>query len=193
MNKIYRTWSLMSACWQILKKDKEMLLFPLISGLCCLLLLASFVLPFYLTGSWQPPKAGAETGHHVMYYGMTFLFYVCSYFVVVFFNCAVVACATIRMSGGDPSVADGIRAAASRRLGCASPPRRCTLSGWRWCSRRCRRSFRRHCISARATDRCRRGSRRSFCAGRWRRGKRLASEFDESGAAVRRTSRRKFP
>ncbi|TMQ01151.1 MAG: hypothetical protein E6L09_04450 [Verrucomicrobia bacterium] len=114
MNKIYRTWSLMSACWQILKKDKEMLLFPLISGLCCLLLLASFVLPFYLTGSWQPPKAGAETGHHVMYYGMTFLFYVCSYFVVVFFNCAVVACATIRMSGGDPSVADGIRAAASR-------------------------------------------------------------------------------
>ena len=114
MNRIHRTWLLMSACWQILKKDKEMLLFPLISGLCCLLLLASFVLPFYLTGSWQPPKAGAETGHHVMYYGMTFLFYVCSYFVVVFFNCAVVACATIRMSGGDPSVADGIRAAASR-------------------------------------------------------------------------------
>jgi hypothetical protein len=39
MNRIHRTWSLMSACWQILKQDKALLLFPLISGICCLLLL----------------------------------------------------------------------------------------------------------------------------------------------------------
>src|SRR5256885_9329368 len=110
MQKIHRTWSLMSASWQILRQDTEMLVFPLISGVCCLLLLASFVLPFYLTGSWQPPKAGAETGHQVMYYGIIFLFYVCSYFVVIFFNCAVVACATIRMSGGDPCVGGGVSA-----------------------------------------------------------------------------------
>lgn len=114
MNKISRTWSLMSACWQILKKDKEMLVFPLISGLCCLLLLASFALPLYFTGAWQPPTSDAETSRQVMYYGMLFLFYVCNYFVVIFFNCAIVACATIRMGGGDPTVGDGFRAAASR-------------------------------------------------------------------------------
>ena len=107
MNKIQRTWSLMSACWQILKKDKEMLVFPLISGLCCLLVMASFALPLYFTGAWHPPKSDAATGQQVMYYGMLFLFYACNYFVVIFFNCAIVACATIRMTGGDLSVGDG--------------------------------------------------------------------------------------
>jgi hypothetical protein len=114
MQKITRTWSLMSACWQILKKDKEMLVFPLISGCCCLLVLASFALPLYFTGNWQPPKGDAGTSRQVVYYGVLFLFYLCNYFVVIFFNCAIVACATIRMSGGDPTVRDGFRAAASR-------------------------------------------------------------------------------
>ncbi len=114
MNKIYRTWSLMSACWQILKKDKEILVFPLISGVCCLALLASFVIPFYLTGNWQRSETGAETSSQAVYYVTLFLFYVCNYFVVIFFNCAIVACATIRMGGGDPTVRDGLRAATSR-------------------------------------------------------------------------------
>lgn len=104
----------MSACWQILKKDREMLVFPLISGLCCLLLLASFALPLYFSGAWQPPKSSAATGQHILYYGTLFLFYFCNYFVVIFFNCAMVACATIRMGGGNPTVGDGLRAAASR-------------------------------------------------------------------------------
>jgi Family of unknown function (DUF6159) len=114
MNKIHRTWALMSACWKILKKDKEMLVFPLISGLACLLLLASFAIPIYFAGAWEPPKSGADASRQVMYYGTLFLFYVCNYFVVIFFNCAIVACATIRMGGGDPTVSDGLRAAAAR-------------------------------------------------------------------------------
>ena len=104
----------MSACSQILRKDKELLLFPLVSGLCCLMLLASFAIPVYLTGAWEPPKSGVDAYRQVMYYGTLFLFYVCNYFVVIFFNCAIVACATIRMSGGDPTVGDGLRAARAR-------------------------------------------------------------------------------
>jgi hypothetical protein len=104
----------MSACWQILKRDKGLLLFPLISGLCCLLLLASFAVPLYATGHWQPPGRGAAPLHQAAYYGILFLFYVCNYFVVVFFNAGIVACATLRMSGGNPTVGDGFRAAAAR-------------------------------------------------------------------------------
>lgn len=114
MGKIARTWSLMSDCWQVLKQDKELLLFPLISGICCLLLLASFAVPLYQTGAWEPPGKDAATSRQVTYYGILFLFYVCNYFVVVFFNAAIVACATIRMSGGNPTIGDGFRAAASR-------------------------------------------------------------------------------
>jgi hypothetical protein len=104
----------MSACWQVLKQDKGLLLFPLISGICCLLLLASFAIPLYTTGSWVPPKADAATNQRVVYYSILFLFYFSNYFVVVFFNAAIVACAAIRMGGGNPTVGDGFRAAASR-------------------------------------------------------------------------------
>src|SRR6266581_3172015 len=114
MNKIYRTWSLMGACWQLLSKDKGLLLFPLISGICCMLLLASFAVPLYFTNHWQPPAGGAAATQQMAYYGTLFLFYVCNYFVVVFFNAGIVACATIRMKGGNPTVGDGFRAAAAR-------------------------------------------------------------------------------
>src|SRR6266404_2198839 len=114
MNRIYRTWSLMSACWQVLKQDKGLLVFPLISGICCVLLLASFAAPLYLTNHWQPPARDAGSPQQAAYYGVLFLFYVCNYFVVVFFNSAIVACATLRMRGGEPTVGDGFRAAAAR-------------------------------------------------------------------------------
>jgi hypothetical protein len=114
MSKIARTWSMMAACWQVLKADKGLLLFPFISGICCLLLLASFALPLYFTNHWQPPGRDADTIRQVGYYGTLFLFYVCNYFIVVFFNAGIIACATMRMTGGNPTVGDGFRAAAAR-------------------------------------------------------------------------------
>lgn len=114
MGKITRTWSLMSECWQVLKADKSLLVFPLISGICCLLLLASFAVPIYLTGAWTPPGHDAATQRQVAYYGTLFAFYVANYFIVVFFNAAIVACAAIRLGGGSPTIGDGLRAAAGR-------------------------------------------------------------------------------
>ena len=104
----------MSACWQILKEHKGLVIFPLVSGICCLMLIASFAIPIFLTDHWRPPGRDAEALQQIAYYGVLFLFYVCNYFIVVFFNAGIVACATIRMSGGNPTIADGFRAAASR-------------------------------------------------------------------------------
>ena len=50
----------------------------------------------------------------VLYYGTLFAFYAANYFIVVFFNAALVACAATRMGGGEPTISDGLRAAASR-------------------------------------------------------------------------------
>jgi len=105
---------MMSACWQILKQDTSLLLFPFISGICCLLLLASFALPLYFTNHWQPPGLDAEATRQLAYYGVLFLFYLLNYFIVVFFNAAIIACATMRMQGGNPTVSDGFRAASAR-------------------------------------------------------------------------------
>jgi hypothetical protein len=104
----------MGASWDVLKEDKEILIFPLISGICCLLIMASFAVPMFLTGAWRPPSGEATTADAVEYYGILFLFYFCNYFIIVFFNSAIIACAVIRMEGGDPTVGDGFRAAFSR-------------------------------------------------------------------------------
>ena len=114
MNRIHRTWSMMSACWQILKEDKALLVFPFMSGICCLLLLASFAVPLWATNHWQPPAGDADATQQVAYYGVLFLFYLCNYFVVIFFNAAIIACATNRLGGGNATVGDGFRAAAAR-------------------------------------------------------------------------------
>lgn len=114
MGKITRTWSLMSECWQVLKQDTKLLVFPLISGVCCVLLLASFAVPIYAAGAWHPPGHDAAVQRQVFYYGTLFAFYVCNYFIVVFFNAAIVACAAIRMGGGNPTIGDGFRAAGAR-------------------------------------------------------------------------------
>lgn len=103
----------MGECWQVLKQEKSLLVFPLISGVCCLLLLASFAIPIWLTGAWQPPGHGAEPIRQIAYYGTLFTFYMANYFIVLFFNAAIIACAAIRLGGGTPTLGDGIHAALS--------------------------------------------------------------------------------
>ena len=128
MGKISRTFSLMRASWEVLKQDKELLLFPLLSGVCCLFVLASFAGPLVALADWQAAGdnmvAGAAqaidasdgklTGAEVARIAALFLFYCCNYFVIIFFNAGLIACAEIRMEGGDPSVGDGLRAAWAR-------------------------------------------------------------------------------
>ena len=113
--KISYTWGMMKASWWVLMKDKELLLFPLFSGICCLLVIASFALPLYKTGAWRPPAPEERTAFtQAAYYALLFLFYFCNYFVIIFFNSAVIACAVFRMRGGNPTLSTGISAALAR-------------------------------------------------------------------------------
>ncbi len=45
--RISYTWELMRASWDVLKRDKALVLFPLFSSVACLLVLASFVAPLF--------------------------------------------------------------------------------------------------------------------------------------------------
>src|SRR5690606_9602013 len=113
-DKIRYTWSLMGASWQVLRMDKEMLLYPLLSGICCLIVLASFAIPVFATGAYEPPGEDANVAQHVLYYGLIFLFYLVNYFVIAFFNTAIIAAAIHRMQGGDPTFVWGINEALKR-------------------------------------------------------------------------------
>ncbi len=113
MGKFELTWDMMKESWELLKLDKEILIFPFISGICCLIVLASFVMPLVNSPEIQMMKEGKQELDHAKYMILTFLFYFFNYLIIVFFNSAIVACALKRLDGGDPTVSYGLNAAMS--------------------------------------------------------------------------------
>ena len=111
-DKISYTWELMGASWNVLKQDTEMLLFPLLSGIACLLVTASFAFPM-ITGH-TPTFDPNQPGGNAIYYVGVFLFYVVNFFIITFFNTALIACAIKRLRGGDPTFSEGLSEAFSR-------------------------------------------------------------------------------
>ncbi|MET0893584.1 MAG: DUF6159 family protein [Pseudoxanthomonas sp.] len=105
--KLSRSWELVKASANVLRSDRELLLFPLISGLCTLVVMATFLVPVFALRIFEN---GIGIGGAVV----GFLFYFCQYSVIIFFNCALVAAAMIRLDGGDPTLRDGFDAAKSK-------------------------------------------------------------------------------
>ncbi len=97
------------------------MLFPVLSSIACILVAASFVVPFLVV-----PELGrafiqekehaqqADNTSRIIGYVLGFAFYFVNYFVIVFFNVGLVSCALIRFRGGNPTVGDGIGAACQR-------------------------------------------------------------------------------
>ena len=103
-DKFSRSWDLVKASAAVLRSDKELMLFPVISGLVTLVVLATFLLPMFALRIFAD---GIGLGGVVF----GFLFYFVQYSVMIFFNCALVGAAMIRLEGGDPTLSDGLRIA----------------------------------------------------------------------------------
>lgn len=102
--KLSRSWDLVKASASVLRADKELMLFPVLSSLATLLVLATFALPIFAFKLF-------DHGFNAVGAVLGFLFYFCQYAVIVFFNSALVGAASIRLEGGDPTFSDGIRIA----------------------------------------------------------------------------------
>jgi hypothetical protein len=89
---------------RVIRKDKEILLFPLISGIMMIVIVATFFLGMFFTGLFV-------SDNYILFAVLTFLLYLVLYFIAIYFNTAVIGCATIRLKGGDPTLSDGFRIA----------------------------------------------------------------------------------
>ncbi len=107
--KFSRTWDLTKESFHVLAGDKRLLLFPVMSAIAVVLVSVSFAIPVVLSGTLaqRGPTTNAQ-------YGIMFLFYFVNYFVIVFFNSALVYSASICLSGGHATLGDGLRGAWSR-------------------------------------------------------------------------------
>ncbi|RMF71526.1 MAG: hypothetical protein D6744_17825 [Planctomycetota bacterium] len=116
--RLSNSWRLFGATLDVLRKDKELMLFPLLSGLAAILLVASFAGGMWGFGLIDQLRTSYEANNGeltprefapVVVLGL--LFYFVNFFIVIYFNAALVGAARIRLRGGDPTVADGFAAA----------------------------------------------------------------------------------
>ena len=113
--KFSRSWALMKASAAVLRSDKSLLIFPLLSGLCTLLVAASFLIPVALlaTGGEHVGEA-ADHGMSVGSYLLLFGFYLVQYFVIIFFQTALTGVALMHLRGEPTSVGAGFALARAR-------------------------------------------------------------------------------
>jgi hypothetical protein len=115
-DKISRSWTLAGECWDVLKEDPALLIFPLLSSLAIMLLLASFAVPVWMVHqNLQAALADESTAHtsRLLSYAGTYVFYVISYSIVMFFNTALIAVVLQRLDGEPASVREGLQTALS--------------------------------------------------------------------------------
>lgn len=108
MGKFQRSWALTKGSFQVLRSDKELMVFPLVASLAAIVVAATFILPMFGLGLFEHMDGG---GRSIELYIWLFAFYLVQYFVIFFFNSALVGAAMIRLDGGDPTVSDGLRIA----------------------------------------------------------------------------------
>ncbi len=109
--KFSRSWQLVKASGAVLRQDKSLLVFPAVSSVAAILVAITFFLPLLFTDA----LLGAdETDMSPAFWVWMFLFYLSQYFVIFFFNTALVAAAMIRLDGGQPTLSAGLNVALSR-------------------------------------------------------------------------------
>lgn len=109
IGKIGNSWALVKSSWEVLKLDRELMLFPLISGTAICLVASTFFGGAMVFGLEESMAEGSPIG---VIGG--FLFYLVTYTIIFFFQSALVGAALIRLDGGDPTVADGFQIALNR-------------------------------------------------------------------------------
>ncbi|MEM9953978.1 MAG: DUF6159 family protein [Chloroflexota bacterium] len=107
-----RSWQLVKASWAVLQADRELLWFPVISGIVTILICVVMFIPsiafFFLSAGVN------ETTTQVFGTIGTFIFYLVTYTISIYFNTALIGAAMIRLDGGDPTMQDGFRIANER-------------------------------------------------------------------------------
>jgi len=120
MGKFSRSWELVKQSFAILRSAKQLMLFPVLSAISCL-----FVTAVIATGGiilMLPARATALASGEQFHPNQSPLFmvgmftlYVANYFVIVFFNVALVGVANSRLMGGSWTFRDGIELAWARK------------------------------------------------------------------------------
>jgi hypothetical protein len=110
--RLAASWELVKESWNVLRTDKRLAIFPILSGLACTLVTIVFLAPMVLAGLLDQALAG-EQGARVVSAIVAFVFYFVVSFVIIFANAALVGAVLRKLDDQSASVSDGFRVALS--------------------------------------------------------------------------------
>jgi hypothetical protein len=112
--RVSNGWKITMSSFSVLRKNKQLIVFPILSGISLLLIMASVIVPIMAAAGWETDNIAIDFNNDVVYYLYVFLFYLVNYFVVVFFNMALIHCTKLYLAGEEVTVAAGLKFSLSR-------------------------------------------------------------------------------
>jgi hypothetical protein len=111
-DRISNGWKLAMSSFKILKANQQLIIFPILSAISLVLVIGSFFTFLLADAGWDMDNLEAYS--RTAYYAVVFLFYVVNYFIVVFFNMALIHCTRLYLQGEEVTIKKGLQFSVSR-------------------------------------------------------------------------------
>jgi hypothetical protein len=105
-------WTIAKNSFKVLKENKQLIVFPILSGISIILIIASLFTAVLGFSGWNVDNI-KDVGT-VESYVFLFVFYIINYFVIVFFNMALFHCTSLYFKGEEVTIRKGVDFSLSR-------------------------------------------------------------------------------
>ena len=105
-------WTIALNSFTVLKENRQLILFPILSGISMILVIGSFVTVLMASHQWNTDTI--REPNTVVNYLIVFVYYLVNYTVIVFFNTALVHCTHLYFTGEEVTIRKGLQFSVSR-------------------------------------------------------------------------------
>jgi len=113
MGRFKASWRLFTQSLQILKQDKEVVLFPILSSVILMVVGVAVVYGVWASGLVDTSGEDAVVANTTVFYAVVFMYYVMVSFVLTYFRVGLTAVVYERINGGDIDFKEGMSRAAA--------------------------------------------------------------------------------
>lgn len=105
-------WTIAKNSFKVLRENRQLIVFPILSGISIILIFASFFTVVLGIAGWKVDNMHdlGTVGSYVF----LFVFYIINYFVIVFFNMALIHCTSLYFKGEELTIRKGMEFSMSR-------------------------------------------------------------------------------
>ncbi len=115
LERLKNGWKIAKMSFQTINENRTLLLFPLISTISLILVLLTFFGGIFLVvGDTITTLMDDALAGEILGYALIFLYYLINYFIIVFFNAALIHCSIQIFNGKETSLGDGMSYATSK-------------------------------------------------------------------------------